>query len=75
MGVPAQATGGDGAIRGGEGPPRYAAGGGERSGARPTRYVERDFVQYLECKVLAQGFARVRCESCKDELLVRWRQA
>jgi hypothetical protein len=35
-----------------------------------TRYVERDFARYLECGVLAHGFARVRCESCKDELLV-----
>jgi hypothetical protein len=34
------------------------------------RYVERDFFKYLECGVLAHGFARVRCESCKDELLV-----
>ncbi len=34
------------------------------------RYVERDFARYLECGVLARGFARVRCESCKDELLV-----
>ncbi|OJH34149.1 hypothetical protein BON30_45150 [Cystobacter ferrugineus] len=36
------------------------------------RYVERDFARYLECGVLAHGFARVRCESCKDELLSRW---
>ncbi|REG27138.1 transposase-like zinc-binding protein [Archangium gephyra] len=35
-----------------------------------NRYVERDFARYLECGVLAHGFARVRCESCKDELLV-----
>ncbi|HEX8821578.1 MAG TPA: transposase [Archangium sp.] len=34
------------------------------------RYVERDFARYLECGVLTHGFARVRCESCKDELLV-----
>ncbi|RKH67799.1 transposase zinc-binding domain-containing protein [Corallococcus llansteffanensis] len=34
------------------------------------QYVERDFARYLECGVLAHGFARVRCESCKDELLV-----
>jgi hypothetical protein len=34
------------------------------------RYVERDFARFLECGVLAHGFARVRCESCKDELLV-----
>jgi len=33
-------------------------------------YVERDFARYLECGVLAHGFARVRCESCEDELLV-----
>jgi RND family efflux transporter MFP subunit len=35
-----------------------------------SRYVERDFARYLECGVLAHGFARVRCGSCKDELLV-----
>jgi hypothetical protein len=34
------------------------------------RYVERDFARYVGCGVLAHGFARVRCESCKDELLV-----
>ncbi|RKI31879.1 hypothetical protein D7Y27_36870 [Corallococcus sp. AB004] len=34
------------------------------------RYVERDFARYLECGVLVHGFARVRCESCKDELLI-----
>jgi hypothetical protein len=34
------------------------------------RYVERDFARYLECGVLAHGFARVRCESCEDEILV-----
>jgi hypothetical protein len=32
--------------------------------------VERDFSKYLECGVLAHSFARVRCEGCKDELLV-----
>jgi hypothetical protein len=31
------------------------------------RYVERDFARYLECGVLAHGFTRVRCESCKDD--------
>ncbi|NOK36943.1 hypothetical protein HMI49_27420 [Corallococcus exercitus] len=34
------------------------------------RNVERDLARYLECGVLVHGFARVRCESCKDELLV-----
>jgi len=33
VGVPAQAAGGDGAVRGGEGEPGHAAGGGERGGA------------------------------------------
>jgi hypothetical protein len=36
VGVPAEAAGGDGAVRGGEGQPGHAAGGGERGGARPT---------------------------------------
>jgi hypothetical protein len=35
-GVPAKAAGGDGAIRGGEGQPGHAAGGGQRGGARPA---------------------------------------
>jgi hypothetical protein len=34
------------------------------------RHVEQDFLQYLSCGVLAQGFSRVRCESCGDEVLV-----
>jgi hypothetical protein len=71
VGALAEANGGDGAGRGGEGGPCHAAGGGERGGARGLPgYVERDFAKYLECRVSAHGFARVRCESCKDELLV-----
>ncbi len=31
------------------------------------RYVERDFAKYLECGVLAHGFARVRCEDGPPE--------
>lgn len=38
-------------------------------GGQP-RFVERDFVGYLECGVLARGFARVRCRECGDEVLV-----
>ncbi len=34
------------------------------------RYVERDFARYQECGMPTHGFARVRCESCKDEFLV-----
>ncbi|WP_233262306.1 transposase [Vitiosangium sp. GDMCC 1.1324] len=34
------------------------------------RHVDRDFARYLECGVLAHGFARVWCGTCKDDLLV-----
>jgi hypothetical protein len=34
------------------------------------RYVKQEFLRYLECGVLAHGFVRVRCDNCKDELLV-----
>ncbi|QDE92832.1 hypothetical protein BHS06_29775 [Myxococcus xanthus] len=33
------------------------------------RYVERAFARYLECGGLVHGFAGLRCESCKNELL------
>ncbi|MHB8877924.1 MAG: transposase zinc-binding domain-containing protein [Myxococcaceae bacterium] len=38
-------------------------------GGQPL-FVKRDFVHYLDCGVLARGFARVRCRDCGDELLV-----
>jgi hypothetical protein len=38
-------------------------------GGQP-RHVERDFVGYLECGVLARGFSRIRCRACGDELLL-----
>ena len=44
--------------------------GASEVGRGLPQYVERDFARCLECGVLAHGFARVRCESCKDELLV-----
>lgn len=34
------------------------------------RNVARDFERYLDCEQLAQGFARVRCNMCRDVLLV-----
>ncbi|MFY0579741.1 transposase zinc-binding domain-containing protein [Cystobacter fuscus] len=70
MGVPAETAGGVGVVCGGEGPLRHAAGGGERTGARPAPVRGAGRARYLECGVLAHGFARVRCESCKDELPV-----
>ncbi|MBA3822109.1 MAG: transposase zinc-binding domain-containing protein, partial [Deltaproteobacteria bacterium] len=36
------------------------------------RHVERSFRRYLECGVLARGFARVQCPSCRFEILVPW---
>ena len=43
----------------------------ERSpyGTGLPRNVEREFAGYLDCGILARGFARVRCE-CGNELLV-----
>jgi hypothetical protein len=34
------------------------------------RYVERELAGYLRCGILAHGFARVRCQSCHDEIVV-----
>ena len=33
-------------------------------------WVERDFRGYLECGILAHGFARARCEDCGHERLI-----
>jgi hypothetical protein len=33
-------------------------------------YVERDFRQYLSCGILANGFARARCDHCGHDFLV-----
>ena len=32
--------------------------------------MEREFRRYLECGILAQGFARARCEECGHDFLV-----
>ena len=34
------------------------------------RYVERELERYLECGILGRGFARVRCDACRREILV-----
>jgi len=34
------------------------------------QWVERDFRGYLECGILAYGFARARCEDCGHERLI-----
>ena len=40
------------------------------TGSGLPRFVAAEFERYLVCGVLANGFARVRCTSCGDELLV-----
>ncbi len=34
-------------------------------------YVEQDFRKYLQCGILAHGFARARCPECGHDFLVR----
>ena len=36
-------------------------------------YVEREFYDYLQCGILAHGFLRLGCESCKKEVLLAFR--
>jgi hypothetical protein len=33
-------------------------------------YVRREFYDYLQCGILAHGFLRLGCESCKQEVLL-----
>ena len=42
----------------------------ERDGEGYPAFIEREFRRYLECGLLARGFARVRCEACGFERLV-----
>ncbi len=35
-------------------------------------YVEHDLRKFLECGILAHGFARVRCESCSENFLIAY---
>lgn len=39
------------------------------SGELPA-FISEEFSRYLRCGILRHGFARVRCPSCRDELLV-----
>ena len=34
------------------------------------KYVRQTFRRYLECGILAKGFARVRCPACGHDTLV-----
>ena len=35
-------------------------------------YIEKDLHGYLDCGILAKGFARIQCEHCKTERLVAY---
>ncbi|MFH1529958.1 MAG: transposase [Pseudomonadota bacterium] len=41
-----------------------------QTGAGYPQFIENEFRRYLECGILARGFARVRCASCGFERLV-----
>jgi len=34
-------------------------------------YVQREFYDYLQCGILAHGFLRLGCETCKKEVLLQ----
>src|SRR5438067_12394857 len=40
------------------------------NGAGLLKFVTSEFERYLACGILAHGFARARCTSCGDEMLV-----
>ena len=42
----------------------------EQDGRGLPRFVVAEFERYLRCGILAHGFARVRCVTCGDDLLV-----
>ncbi len=51
--------------------PRDIPGAGHRGdGEGYPRFVEREFRRYLDCGLLCNGFARLRCPSCGHESLV-----
>jgi len=42
----------------------------DESGRSAPAHVEREFRRYLECGILAHGFARARCADCGHDFLV-----
>ncbi len=46
------------------------AGEDDGDGQRVPACVEWEFRRYLECGILAYGFARARCPDCGDDFLV-----
>ena len=48
----------------------------ERAGPGLPGFVRRELYRYLDCGILASGFARVHCASCgRDELVALGRAA
>jgi hypothetical protein len=45
---------------------------GPDHGAAPPSYVERTFRRYLECGILAHGFARAYCDTCQHDFLIAY---
>jgi hypothetical protein len=45
--------------------------GGE-DGEAPPAHVERTFRRYLECGILAHGFARAYCDECQHDFLIAY---
>ncbi|WP_434735597.1 transposase zinc-binding domain-containing protein [Candidatus Accumulibacter propinquus] len=43
-----------------------------RQGAAGPAPIERAFRRYLECGILANGFARARCAECGQDFLIDW---
>jgi Putative transposase/Transposase zinc-binding domain len=44
----------------------------EERGKDLPRYVEQELRRYLRCGILAHGFCRVVCASCREEILVAY---
>ena len=42
----------------------------EAEGRPLPDYVAEEFKAYLRCGILAWGFVRVKCDQCKDEMVV-----
>ena len=42
------------------------------SGTSVPAHVEREFRRYLECGILAHGFARARCGQCGHDFLIAY---
>ena len=37
-------------------------------------YVQREFYDYLQCGILAHGFLRMGCDTCKKEVLLAFKR-